>query len=738
MPDRLPFAASRRLLVAAIVSALLAGAASAAAPRVSDEGQLPLDSRLGPLKDLDGYFPFVPSEKKEAFERRAEQVRRRILVATGLWPMPTATPAGAVIHGKVERDGYTVERVYFESYPGHFVSGSLYRPTGKSGKLPGVLCPHGHWANGRFYDAGVDNVRKQIVEGAERFEQGGRFPLQARCVQLARMGCVVFHYDMVGYADSQQIPLSLSHGFSKQRPEFDTPENWGLFSTQAELRQQSVLGLQTYNSIRSLDFLCGLPDVDPSRIGVTGASGGGTQTFLLCAIDPRPAVAFPAVMVSTAMQGGCTCENCCNLRVGTGNVEFAALFAPRALGMSGADDWTKELDTKGLPELQAHYKLLGVPGLVSGKVLRHFGHNYNYPSRELMYHWFNKHLQLGLTEPILEEDYVPLSVAEMTVWDESHPEPPGGPEHERALLKWMTDDANQQLQAIEPRDSASLARFREVYGGGVDIVIGRGLVNDVDIEAEPLSEEDMGGYSQELALLRNKPAGEELPVVFLHPADWKQRVVVWPHEQGKDGLFGDDGKPLPAVRKVLDSGAAVVAVDLLCQGEFLADGKPPAEGRRVNNPREFAGYTWGYNPTLFAQRVHDLLTVISFCRTYRQGHPRVELLALDGAGPWAAAARAQAGEAVARAAIDTGGFRFASLRAIGDLNFLPGGARYGDLPGMLALAAPGELWLAGEGERAPQLVQAAFDTAGASKKLTTFEGPAEMQTDAAIEWLSRP
>jgi hypothetical protein len=497
------------------------------------------------------------------------------------------------------------------------------------------------------------------------------------------------------------------------------------------------MGIQTYNSICALDFLSSLPDVDASRIGVTGASGGGTQTFILGAIDPRPAAAFPAVMVSTGMQGGCTCENCCNLRVGTGNVEFAAMFAPRPLGMTGADDWTKELDTKGLPELKEHYKMLGVPDLVSGKVLRQFGHNYNYPSRELMYHWFNKHLKIGLPEPVLEEDYVPLTISEMTVWDDkSHPKPPSGGDYERSLLKWMTDDANKQLAALEPRDSASLAKFREVVGGGVDVLIGRKLLDDADIEAEPLGEDDMAGYSQELALLRNKPAGEELPVVFLHPANWKQRVVIWPHEQGKNGLFGEDGKPIAAVKKLLDSGAAVVAVDLLYQGEFLADGKSPTEGRRVKNPREFAGYTWGYNPTLFAQRVQDLLTVISFCRTYREGHPRVELLALDGAGPWAAAARAQAGDAVKRAAIDTGGFRFAGLKSIGDVSFLPGGAKYGDLPGMLALGAPGELWLAGE-NAAPPLVKAAYDAAGAGA-VKVYTGPANEKAASAVDWLSRP
>ena len=100
--------------------------------------------------------------------------------------------------------------------------------------------------------------------------------------------------------------------------------------------------------------------MDPQRIAVTGASGGGTQTFILVAVDPRPAVAFPAVMVGTAMQGGCTCENACYLRVDTGNVEIAALFAPRPLGMTAADDWTKEIATKGLPNCSKLYALFGV------------------------------------------------------------------------------------------------------------------------------------------------------------------------------------------------------------------------------------------------------------------------------------------------------------------------------------------------------------------------------------------
>ena len=83
--------------------------------------------------------------------------------------MPTKTPANAVVHGAVDRGEYTVERVFLESLPGHYVTGSLYRPQGKSGRLPGVLCPHGHWANGRFYEAPAEAFKKQLESGAEKF-----------------------------------------------------------------------------------------------------------------------------------------------------------------------------------------------------------------------------------------------------------------------------------------------------------------------------------------------------------------------------------------------------------------------------------------------------------------------------------------------------------------------------------------------------------------------------------------
>src|ERR1700685_523655 len=312
--------------------------------RVLEAGKKLDDPRLGrQRKATDKYHPWTPARTRSEWEKQSRAIRERVLVATGLWPIPPKAPLAPVIHGLIDRGDYTVEKVFFASMPGHYVCGNLYRPKKSAGgKLPGVLSPHGHWRNGRFYDAGPRRAEWQLEQHAETTLAGARFPIQARMVELARLGCVVFHYDMVGYADSAPI----AHGT-------------GFTDAEAELRLQSALGLQTFNSIRALDFLISLPDVDARRIGVTGASGGGTQTFLLCAVDPRLSVAFPAVMVSTNMQGDCECEGTDLLRIGINNVAIAALFAPKPLAMSGAHDWTIDIETKGLPELKQIYSLYG-------------------------------------------------------------------------------------------------------------------------------------------------------------------------------------------------------------------------------------------------------------------------------------------------------------------------------------------------------------------------------------------
>src|SRR5436190_210222 len=139
----------------------LAATAPAADPtRVLPEGQSPEDARLTHLRNLnDKDFVFTPPATREAWAARREAVREQVLVANGL---------GEVVHGKIERDGYTIEKVSFASTPGHYVCGNLYRPTGKTGKLPGVLVPHGHWANGRFHEASAKDVEDSLAKKGDK------------------------------------------------------------------------------------------------------------------------------------------------------------------------------------------------------------------------------------------------------------------------------------------------------------------------------------------------------------------------------------------------------------------------------------------------------------------------------------------------------------------------------------------------------------------------------------------
>jgi hypothetical protein len=270
-----------------------------------------------PYRTLDDRFAPPKFTTVDQWNARRAYLREHVLASAGLLPMPPKTPLNAQIVGEIKKTDYTVAKVYFESLPGFFVTGNLYRPIG-AGPFPAILSPHGHWAYGR-----LENTLLNSGPG--------------RAINLARQGFVVFTYDMVGYNDSQQVP----HTFSGPREYL-----WGL----------SLSGLQLWNSIRSLDFLESLPDVKRDAIGMTGESGGGTQTFLASAVDDRIAVSVPVNMISLHMQGGCLCENPPGLRLETTNVEIAATIAPRPLLMvSATGDWTGETLENEYPAVRSVY-----------------------------------------------------------------------------------------------------------------------------------------------------------------------------------------------------------------------------------------------------------------------------------------------------------------------------------------------------------------------------------------------
>jgi dienelactone hydrolase len=670
------------------------------------DGDQKKDARLGPPRHYDlKYFPWTPPTSKAAWEAERQRVREKILVATGLWPMPEKTPLNAVIHGKIERDGYTIEKVFFASYPGHYVSGNLYRPTGKTGKLPAILSPHGHWANGRFYEANDKEVAAQLKSGAEQTKDSAKYPLQARCAQLARLGCVVFHYDMVGNADSRQIE-----------------HRKGFTDVEAELRLQNFMGLQTWNSIRALDFLCGLPDVDPSRIGVTGASGGGTQTFILCAIDDRPAAAFPAVMVGTAMQGGCVCENCSYLRIDGNNVQIAACMAPRPLGMTGAEDWTKDIMTKGLPELKQVYSLYGAADNVKAEAHREFGHNYNQVSREIMYNFFNKHLKLGHEGTIREQSFVPVPPKELSVYDADHPRPSDATNAE-GLRRYLTEQSEKQMAALLPKDTASLTEFVKVMRPALRTMVADSLPNSADVVGERQAQSVVpGGAVFSRQTVGREGSGERVLLEYWIPPKSGGRCVVWVHPDGRGSITSKEFK------KAMAMNAGVCVVEVLRTGA-TANEKAAA----VN--KTFAGYTFGYNRPLVAERVHDILTAVAWA-TGRKGVESVDLVGFGKAGPWVALARGLCHEKVRRTAADMNDFRFEQVNDCNDEMMLPGGLKYGGLLTLAAVAAPHEMLLHNtKGCGSARFLTAAYQTAGHADRLQLREDA--MAPDAVVEWLLR-
>ncbi len=649
------------------------------------------------------YHPWTPPETKEAWEARRAILKEQLLASQGLWPMPEKTPLNAVIHGKIERDGYTIEKVFFASHPGHYVTGNLYRPTGKTGKRPAVLYTHGHWQDARLSTANSWVSDKK--SGAEATEESSKYFHQAGCAMLARLGCVVFHYDMVGNSDSMQI---------KHRE--------GFKDLDAQLRLQTFMNLQTWNSIRAVDFLLTLPEVDPARIGITGASGGGTQSFILAACDERIAAAFPAVMVSTSMQGGCICENCAYLRVGTTNIELAALIAPRPLGMTAANDWTKELETKGLPELKAIYKLYGVPENVMAKYLS-FPHNFNQPSREVMYSFFNKHLKFGVEGTITEKPFTPVPPKELSVYDAKHPLPKDAANAE-TLKKTLTAAQEKQLQALLPKDKAGLAKVQKIEFGALRAMMAGQLpaVGDVS-ERRVKSGLRKDGAAIIGFVLTRKDQGEEVKAVRLFGKKSNGRdEVVWIHPDGIASL-GGNGKLHPAASAILDKGASILAIDVFQN----------ANATKISALGD-AGYYFGYNRSLVAERVHDILTAVAFAKG-QKNIQSVHLVGFEQAGPWVVLARGLCGDAVERTAADLHGFRFENVKDFDDEMMLPGALKYGGLLTLASTIAPHELYLHNtKGTGGDAFLRAAYEAAG-SRKLQRHE--AKSDPTAVAAWLLR-
>lgn len=361
-----------------------------------------------------------------AWAPRAHYLREHVLASAGLMPLPDRTPLKPVIFDEVPHPDYLVSKVYFESLPGFYVTGNLYRPVGV-GPFPAILSPHGHWTYGRLENTAVNSI-------------------PGRAIGLARQGFVVFTHDMVGFGDSRQ----LTHAFGGRREAL-----WGL----------SLGGLQLWNGIRALDFLETLPYVRRDGFGVTGESGGGTQTFLLAAVDTRVAVAAPVNMISLHMQGGCLCENLPGLRLDTNNVEIAATIAPRPLLMvSATGDWTAETLEVEYPAMRGAYALFDATSNVQA-VRMTAEHNYNKDSREAVYAWMARWLQHAPDDAKRPERSFSLDkITDLLVFY-GRPLPDGAVTADGLTTQWIASAKAQLATADLPVRAAAL---RHALGFGAE------------------------------------------------------------------------------------------------------------------------------------------------------------------------------------------------------------------------------------------------------------------------------
>ena len=605
------------------------------------------DAREKVLRTNEQYYSFPEFRTKREWLERKQELEDHIWISMGAYPLPERCPLNTHIYGRVEQDDYTVEKAFFESYPGFFVTGNLYRPKEKTGPFPGIVSPHGHWGTGRLAN-----------------EETGSVP--GRAISLARQGYVVFSYDMIGYVDSRQ----LDHKFGKE-PEW----LWGI----------SLHGLQFWNSVRAVDFLQSLEDVDPDRIGCTGASGGGTQTFFLTAVDRRVKVSAPVNMLSAHFQGGCLCENAPNLRINAFNLEFGAMMAPRPLLMvSATGDWTDETPWVEYPAIRSIYKLFDAEDRVS-VIQVDAPHNYNQPSREAVYAWFGKWF-LNQDDPNLLKEQ-PFQIENENALRIQPQDLPDTAVSEEELVRNLHQQSEAQLKSYYPSDMQSLRRLRRMYHKALEHVLGDNEPAADQLIVNRIDRTKLPSMFIEKVILGRKGVGDQIPgLLYLPREDGSfRRGVILVHEEGKAAWFDrETGEPGELLRSLLSEQVVVFMPDVFLTGEYNTPFHRAGRDRQTD-------HFLTYNQTDAALRVQDILTSIAFLDSLA-GVNKIDLVGAGEAGLWSILAASLAGNLNAVVA-DADQFSSGSDAEYLERLFVPGLRRAGDFRTAQSLIAPTPLFI---------------------------------------------
>jgi hypothetical protein len=488
------------------------------------------------------------------------------------------------------------------------------------------------------------------------------------------MGVVAFSYDMIGYNDSLQ--------FSKHSWGTKDDALWGIHP----------FGVQLWSSIRALDFLENLPDVDAGRLACTGASGGGTQTFALCAVDQRVKVSAPVNMISHTMQGGCPCENAPLIRLGNSNMEIGALMAPRPMLMvSATGDWTRETPQVEYPAIQDIYGLYGAANLVEN-VHIDAGHNYNQASREAVYRFFGNHLlgQPGRYADFTEPPFDVEPDAALRLFPDGV-RPDGWPSGQEVIARWKGERARRAAAQL-PAAPEAYPEFRRAMAPALRDACGLPPDGPV-VEHWRGAEAQKGGVRRYGAIIGRKGQGDRVPVWVYTPEEARGAAVCMIEPSRK--------------RALLRSGLCVVEV------------APFPQRQGLELERSFGAFPETFLPTNAAYGVHDILTALDYVRE-RPDLPPLEALAGEDERAlqalYASALEGRVPETYVNTLAET-----SDETRWNDTCFIPGVRALGGPATAAALIAPRKLTVfGGVPDEVAGAIEAAYEAAGAPERFRCF------------------
>lgn len=617
------------------------------------------DGRFDEVQDIVSIRTFPVYESREAWLQRAADLKQHLLFSLGLWPLPEKTPLNGKVFDKKRCQDYQIEKVLFESYPGFYVTGNLYSPRKIKKPFPAILCPHGHWKNGRF-----ENSETGSVPG--------------RCINLARQGYIVLTYSMVGFNDSRQL---------KHKNPGPRAGLWG----------HGLMGLQTWNSIRAIDLLLELPEVDPQRIGVTGASGGGTQTFMLAAVDDRVQVAAPVNMVSSIFQGGCACENAPHLRLNTYNVEIAALFAPKPLLLvCCTGDWSRYNPQVAFRDIQQIYKLFGAEDKIGCEQFD-YEHNYNQASREAVYRWMGQWLgTLPDWQNLKEKTFTMADLKNLEVF-----KPGKLPKNAQTPLQFeesLIQREQKFIQNIQPRKETDLPAFKTTMKYLFKKTLDADNLFEGKVVKKVLRNRGQGtsfrdNYVADIFAFGRQNAAEIIPGILYQPKPTQQhreQAVLLVSGKGKQTFYDyERNAPIDLVNDLLTANQAVFCLDVYGVGEFELQQQNMKREAQVQNFTTF-------NIQDLTLRIHDIVTGLRFLK--QTGYVHIQLVGLDRAGLWCLMAAGLAPELVESVTIDVNKFDNSDDHSFLEHFNIAGIRKAGDFSTAAALLAPKKLILHNTGD----------------------------------------